>query len=157
MAPAVQAVASLSHRLHNRGVLKICPSCRRTFSGGRLCIHCENVALLDVAEPSVRRAHLREGELRGTIRTYYMARSAMLMAFMGILGGLAFAALFFRKAMLSDGPTRWVMVGLAAGSVIAGPIASAALGTRVVRLLTRTCRGRPIQLQDVHVVRNAPP
>src|SRR5262244_3723603 len=72
-------------------VIKICPRCRRTFSGGTVCLHCQHeVALLDLAEPAVRRAHLRgDGELRATIRTYYGARSAMLMLFVGILFGLA--------------------------------------------------------------------
>ncbi len=135
-------------------MLKICPSCRRTFSGGRLCLHCENVALLDVADPAVRRAHLREGELRTTIRTYYMARSAMQMLFFGILGGLTFAALFVRKALLVEGSLRWLMVALAVASIAGGPLLATSLGTRVVRLLTRSCRGRPIQLRDVRVVRN---
>jgi hypothetical protein len=122
-----------------------------------LCIHCDDVALLDVADPSVRRAHLREGDLRGTIRTYYMARSAMQMLFLGILGGLAFAGLFTRKALLTTGPTRLVMIGLAAASVVGGPLVATILGTRIVRWLTKTCRGRPIQLRDVRVVRNTEP
>jgi hypothetical protein len=78
----------------------------------------------------------------------------MQMLFMGILGGLAFAALFVRKAVLTTGPTRWLMAGLAIASVVVAPLVTGALGTRVVRLLTRNCRGRPIQLRDVRVVRN---
>ena len=76
-----------------------------------MCLQCrEEVALLDVAEPSVRRAHLRgDGELRVTIRTYYGARSAMLMLFQGILFGLAFGIALLRKASSLHGPARWAM------------------------------------------------
>jgi hypothetical protein len=76
------------------------------------------------------------------------------MMFMGILGGLALAALFVRRAMLTDGSARAAMAALAVSAAIGAPILAATLGTRIVRLLTRSCRGRPIQLRDVHIVRN---
>src|SRR5687768_18478885 len=101
-------------------MIKICPRCRRTFSGGTVCLACDReVALLDVAEPSVRRAHLRgDGELRVTIRTYYGARSAMLMLFQGILFGLAFAVALIRKATSLEGGARWALIAAAVAAEI---------------------------------------
>src|SRR6185295_7970839 len=98
-------------------MIKICPRCRRTFSGGTVCLNCqEEVALLDVADPAVRRAHLRgDTELKSTIRTYYGARSAMLMLFVSILFGLAFGVALLRKAFSLDGPARWGLLVAAVG------------------------------------------
>jgi hypothetical protein len=56
--------------------------------------------------------------------------------------------------MLTSGATRVTMIVLAVVAVSGGPVAATVLGTRVVRWLTRSCRGRPIQLSDVRVVRN---
>ena len=102
-------------------MIKICPRCRRTFSGGTRCLNCrEEVALLDLAEPAVRRAYLRgDGDLRATIRTYYGARSAMLLQFVGILFGLAFAVALARKSFALVGGARWGMAALAAVAAVA--------------------------------------
>src|SRR5688572_3817211 len=96
-------------------MIKLCPACRRTFSGGTVCLHCQTeVALLDVADPAVRRAHLRaDGELRVTIRTYYGARSAMLMLFVGILFGLAFGVALLRKALSVQAPAQGLLIAAA--------------------------------------------
>src|SRR5215475_4440189 len=93
-------------------VIRLCPQCRRTFSGGVVCLHCQpEVALLDVAEPAVRRAHLRgDTELKSTLRTYYGARSAMLMQFWCILFGLAALGIVARRAFLMAGVARWVFL-----------------------------------------------
>jgi hypothetical protein len=139
-------------------VLKICPRCKRTFSGGRLCLHCgDEVALLDVADPAVRRAHLRsDGELKVTIRTYYGARSAMLMLFVGILFGMAFAVAMLRKASSVEGSDRWPWF-LAAGVFLMGlPSLTAFVGARVVHLFS-SCRRRPLQARDLRVVRHQSP
>src|SRR5262249_8051898 len=107
---------ALAATVRGHGMIKICPRCRRTFSGGTRCLNCpEEVALLDLAEAAVRRAHLRgDGDLRVTIRTYYGARSAMLLQFVGILFGLAFAVALARKSVALIGGARWGMAALAA-------------------------------------------
>jgi len=83
-------------------MLKICPICRRTWSGGRDCPHCgEGHPLIDVAEPSGRKVFLRDKELASAIRGYYGARTGMLVAFWGILLGLVLALALARKAMVA--------------------------------------------------------
>jgi hypothetical protein len=136
-------------------VIKICPRCRRTFSGGTVCLNCPTeVALLDVAELTVRRAHLRaDGELRTTIRTYYGARSAMLMLFVSILFGLAFGVALLRKAFFLEGAQR---LGLAVAAVLLTvglPTVTAFIGARVVHRFSKSCRKRPMTAQDLRVVR----
>src|SRR5437773_5644998 len=75
-------------REHCPPMLKICPICRRTWSGGRDCPRCgEGHPLIDVAEPSGRRVFLRDKELASAIRGYYGASTGMLVAFWGILLG----------------------------------------------------------------------
>ncbi len=70
-------------------MLKICPVCRQTWSGGRDCPKCgEGHPLIDVAEPQGRKTFLRDKELASAIRGYYGARTGMLIAFWGILLGL---------------------------------------------------------------------
>jgi hypothetical protein len=139
-------------------VLKICPQCRRTFSGGTICLSCRNeVALLDVADPAVRRAHLRgDGELRTTIRTYYGARSAMLLLFVGILFGLAFGVAFFRKATSLDGMDRWALMALSAAIPVALPVLTAFVGARVVHRFSKSCRKRPLRARELRVARRDP-
>src|ERR1700737_2781349 len=107
-------------------VIKICPRCRRTFSGGTRCSRCsQEVALLDLADPAVRRAFLRaDHALRTTIRTYYGARSAMLMLFVGILFGLAVGLVLLREASGLAGWSRWTLAAGAALAAAATPIAT---------------------------------
>jgi hypothetical protein len=136
-------------------MIKICPQCRRTFSGGTVCLSCQNeVALLDVAEPAVRRAHLKgDGDLRVTIRTYYGARSAMLMLFQGILFGLAFGIALLRKAYTSSGGERWIFALAALAAAILLPIATTFIGAKLVHRFSKSCRNRPLQAKDLRVVR----
>lgn len=136
-------------------MIKICPRCRRTFSGGTRCLHCpEEVALLDLAEPAVRRAHLRgDGDLRVTIRTYYGARSAMLLQFVGILFGLAFAIALARKSVALVGGARWGMAALAAVAAIGIPLMTAFVGAKLVHRFSKSCRRRPLRPAELRVVR----
>jgi hypothetical protein len=136
-------------------MIKICPRCRRTFSGGTICLSCQpEVGLLDVAEPSVRRAHLRgDGELRVTIRTYYGARSAMLMLFVAILFGMAFGVALLRKAFSLDGSARWALTGLAAFCAVFIPVTTAFVGARLVHRFSKSCRKKPLRAMDLRVVR----
>ncbi len=136
-------------------MIKICPRCRRTFSGGTTCLTCqEEVALLDVADPAVRRAHLRgDTELKSTIRTYYGARSAMLMLFVAILFGMAFGVALLRKAFALEGPARWAVVAAAVGSAVLLPVGTAFIGARVVHRFSRSCRTRPLHARDLRAVR----
>jgi hypothetical protein len=136
-------------------MIKICPQCRRTFSGGTVCLSCRNeVALLDVAHASVRRAHLKgDGELRTTIRTYYGARSAMLMLFQAILFGLAFGVAFLRKGMSLEGTPRYLMFAAAAVLPVALPLATAFIGARLVHRFSKSCRSKPLQARELRVTR----
>ena len=136
-------------------MIKICPQCRRTFSGGTICLHCRTeVALLDVAEPAVRRAHLKgDGDLRVTIRTYYGARSAMLMLFQAILFGLAFGVALFRKAYTSTGNARWAFGAASIAAAVLIPAATAFIGAKLVHRFSKSCRNRPLQAKDIRVVR----
>lgn len=136
-------------------MLKICPRCRRTFSGGTRCTRCpEEVALLDVADPAVRRAFLRaDHELRSTIRTYYGARSAMLMLFVGILFGLAVGVLLLRQASGLQGWSRWTLGAGAALAAAVIPIATTFVGASVVHRFSRSCRKRPLQPGEIRARR----
>src|SRR5438105_6332246 len=112
-------------------MLKICPLCRRTWSGGRDCPHCgAGYPLIDVAEPQGRRTFLRDKELASAIRGYYGARSGMLVAFWGILVGLVLALALSRKAMVAEHRAPWIA---AAALIALLPFAVAVfLGHRVV-------------------------
>ncbi len=136
-------------------MIKICPRCRRTFSGGTRCLHCsEEIALLDLAEPAVRRAHLRgDSDLRVTIRTYYGARSAMLLQFVGILFGLAVALALARKSAALAGGARWLMAALAASAAVAIPAATAFIGAKLVHRFSKSCRRKPLRPSELRVVR----
>ena len=129
-------------------MLKICPSCHRTFSGGRLCLHCPDVGLLDVAEAGTR-PHLKERDLQHTINTYYGARSAMLLLFIGILLGGASGLVLLRRAWLAPegGRLGWYLAAAAAFPVA---IALALwVGGRVVHFFSAVCRGRTQTLDDL--------
>jgi len=136
-------------------VIKICPRCRRTFSGGTSCLRCTpEVALLDVADPAVRRLFLKsDGELRSTIRTYYGARSAMLMVFIGILFGLAVGLVLLRAASSLSGWQRWSLGAGAGVAVAAIPIATAFIGAAVVHRFSKSCRKKPLRADEIRVVR----
>ena len=86
-------------------MLKICPVCRRTWSGGRDCPRCgEGHPLIDVAQPQGRKTFLRDRELAAAIRGYYGARTGMLIAFWGLLVGLVLA-LFLSRIGRAPGPS----------------------------------------------------
>jgi hypothetical protein len=136
-------------------MIKICPACRRTFSGGTVCLSCrDEVALLDVADPSVRRAHLRgDNDLRTTIRTYYGARSAMLMLFVSIKFGLAFGVVLLRKALSLYDAERWALVVVAVLVAVGIPVATTFIGAKVVHRFSRACRTRPLHARELRAVR----
>jgi hypothetical protein len=111
------------------------------------------VALLDVADPAVRRAHLRgDGELRSTLRTYYGARSAMLLQFWFILFGLAGGALLVRKAFLGEGGIHWALVAAGVAWAVALPTGSAFVGARLVHRFSKSCRKKPLRADELRVV-----
>ena len=136
-------------------MIKLCPQCRRTYSGGTVCLHCkEEVALLDVADASVRRAHLKgDGDLRLSLRTYYGARSAMLIQFWFILFGMAFGGLLLRKAFLERGAVRWGLAVAGVATAVALPLVAAFVGARLVHRYSRSCRNKPLQARDIRVMR----
>ena len=135
-------------------MLKICPVCKRTWSGGRDCPQCgEGQPLVDVAIEQSRAVFLRDKELASAIRGYYGARSGMLVAFWGILLGLVFAIALARKAMLAPGAHAalwWVATAICA----LVPFAVAVfLGDRVVRRFSRGCLGRAPGPGDIRIGR----
>jgi hypothetical protein len=130
-------------------VLKICPSCHRTFSGGRLCPGCgDPVLLLDVADPSTR-PHLRQAELQHTINTYYGARTAMLLLFGGMLFGGALALAVARRGFVAPVGQRWAWLAAAAACLLGLPTAAVYVGGRIVHLFSSVCRGRTPTLDDL--------
>jgi len=136
-------------------VLKICPICKRTWSGGRDCPRCgEGHPLIDVAEPQSRRVYLRDKELAGSIRTYYGARTGMLVAFWGILVGLVLALALGRKAMIAPGGHAALWWTAAALAAIVPFAVAIFLGDRVVRRFAKGCIGRPLGPQDIRVARH---
>ena len=133
-------------------MLKICPMCRRTWSGGRDCPRCgEGHPLIDVAEPSGRKVFLRDKELAASIRGYYGARTGMLVAFWGILLGLVLAIALARKAAVAPKGLAFAF-WIAAAICAVAPVAVAVLaGDRIVRRFSRDCIGRAPGPQDIRI------
>jgi hypothetical protein len=128
-------------------VLKICPRCHRTFSGGRHCLGCAGVVLLDVADSGTR-PHLARADLQHTINTYYGARSAMLILFFSILLGGATAFWFVRQSSAASPAHRVVWLVLSGTALLGIPVFGLLGGALVVRLFG-VCRGRPPSLEDL--------
>lgn len=131
-------------------MLKICPRCHKTFSGGRLCPAGCGAPLLDVADPSTRPL-LREKELQHTINTYYGARTAMLALFGGILFGLMSAALLVRQGFLAgrgQGTGWFAAAGIAFPAFVGFALFA---GYRVVHFFSAVCRGRPPTIDDLRI------
>jgi len=130
-------------------MLKICPVCRRTWSGGHDCPKCgEGHLLIDVADRAGRRVFLRDKELASAIRGYYGARSGMLVAFFGILLGLVLALALARKAVVAHSP--W-FGALAVVAGFAPFIVSVLIGNRIVRRLSKGCIGRAPGPSDIRI------
>ncbi|HTO96096.1 MAG TPA: hypothetical protein VMK66_03545 [Myxococcales bacterium] len=124
-------------------MLKICPVCRRTWSGGRDCPHCgEGHPLIDVASGQGRRTFLRDRELASAIRGYYGARTGMLIAFWGILLGLVAALFLWRRAVLVPGAPRALLLAGAVACAVIPFLVAIVLADRVVRRFSRGCIGR---------------
>jgi len=135
-------------------VLKICPICRRTWSGGRDCPRCgEGHPLIDVAEPQGRKTFLRDRELASAIRGYYGARTGMLIAFWGILLGLLAALFLWRKAVVAPGAHQAALLAAAGACAIAPFLVSLLLANRVVRRFSRGCIGRAPGPGDIRIAR----
>jgi hypothetical protein len=137
-----------------QAVLKICPVCRQTWSGGRDCPRCgPGHALIDVAEPQGRKTFLRDKELASAIRGYYGARTGMLIAFWGILLGLVLALFLWRKAVVSPGGYQAALIAAAIVCAVAPFLVSLFLADRVVRRFSRGCIGRAPGPGDIRVAR----
>ena len=135
-------------------MLKICPVCRQTWSGGRDCPRCGvGHPLIDVAEAQGRKTFLRDKELAAAIRGYYGARSGMLIAFWGILMGLVVALFLWRKAVLAPGAHRALLLGCAVVAAVAPFVVSIVLADKVVRRFSRGCIGRAPGPMDIRVAR----
>ena len=130
-------------------MLKICPVCRRTWSGGHDCPRCgEGHLLIDVAQPAGRRIFLRDKELASATRGYYGARSGMLVAFLGILLGLVFALALARKAMIAHSAL-FAILAVFAGVVPF--VVSVLIGNRIVRRFSKGCIGRAPGPSDIRI------
>lgn len=135
-------------------MLKICPVCRQTWSGGRDCPRCGvGHPLIDVAERQGRKTFLRDKELAAAIRGYYGARTGMLIAFWGILLGLVAALFLWRKAVLAPGADKGVLLAAAVVCAVVPFLISIALADRVVRRFSRGCIGRAPGPADIRVAR----
>ena len=135
-------------------MLKICPLCRRTWSGGRDCPHCgEGHALIDVAERQGRKTFLRDKELAAAIRGYYGARTGMVIAFFGILVGIVAALLLWRKAVLAPGAHQVALLAAAVAVAVAPFLVAIVLADRVVRRFSKGCVGRAPGPGDIRVAR----
>lgn len=135
-------------------MLKICPLCRRTWSGGRDCPRCgEGHALVDVAEPQGRKTFLRDKELAAAIRGYYGARTGMLIAFWGILLGLVLALVLWRKAVLAPGAHQVALLAAAVVLAVVPFLVAVLLADRVVRRFSKGCIGRAPGPADIRVAR----
>ena len=135
-------------------MLKICPVCRRTWSGGRDCPRCgEGHPLIDVAEPQGRKTFLRDRELAAAIRGYYGARTGMLIAFWGILVGLVVALFLWRKALLASSGSQPLWIAGAAACALVPFLLAVIVANRVVRRFSRGCIGRAPGPSDIRVAR----
>ena len=135
-------------------MLKICPVCRQTWSGGRDCPRCgEGHPLIDVSNAQGRKTFLRDKELASAIRGYYGARSGMLIAFWGILLGLVAALFLWRKAVLAPGGYKAAWLGAAVASALLPFLVSIVLADRVVRRFSRGCVGRAPGPDDIRIAR----
>jgi MFS family permease len=134
-------------------MLKICPMCRRTWSGGRDCPSCgEGHPLIDVAEPQGRKTFLRDKELAAAIRGYYGARTGMLIAFCGILIGLVAALFLWRKAVVVP-EHHAAFLAAAIVCAVAPFLTALLLADRVVRRFSRGCIGRAPGPSDIRIAR----
>jgi hypothetical protein len=135
-------------------VLKICPVCRRTWSGGRDCPQCgPGHPLIDVAGGQGRKTFLRDKELASAIRGYYGARTGMLIAFWGILLGLVLALFLWRKALLQPGGHQAALLAAAGVCAVAPFLISLLLADRVVRRFSKGCIGRAPGPSDIRIGR----
>lgn len=136
-------------------MLKICPVCRQTWSGGRDCPRCgEGHPLIDVAEPQGRKTFLRDRELAAAIRGYYGARTGMLIAFWGILLGLVAALFLWRKAVVAPGSHHALLLAAAVACALLPFGAAVVLADRVVRRFSRGCIGRAPGPADIRIARS---
>jgi len=136
-------------------MLKICPVCRQTWSGGRDCTGCgAGHPLIDVAEPQGRKTFLRDKELAAAIRGYYGARTGMLIAFWGILVGLVAALFLWRKAVLAPGAHQALLTAAAIVCAVAPFLVALVLADRVVRRFSRGCIGRAPGPSDIRIARS---
>ena len=136
-------------------MLKICPVCRRTWSGGRDCPRCgEGHALIDVAQPQGRKTFLRDRELAAAIRGYYGARTGMLIAFWGILVGLVVALFLWRKAVVAPAGHQAALLAAAGVCALVPFVVAVLLANRVVRRFSRGCIGRAPGPSDIRIARS---
>jgi len=92
-------------------MIKVCPECRATCMGGRLCARC-GARLTDVADRTRREDVAGVGI---SIRALYAARAAMVLCCAGFLFGAMFGLMFVRRAFgAGSSAERWGWYALGA-------------------------------------------
>lgn len=94
-------------------MVKVCPACRSTWAGGRVCEDCGG----PLVDPFGTEAQALTDGVWGYIRLQYGARRGMLVRVLAILLGPTAGFVLLRQALALPGP--WAAVG-AAGAVAAG-------------------------------------
>jgi hypothetical protein len=94
-------------------VVRVCPNCKKSWSGGRDCPQCgPGFALLEAGDPRARDV-LPPRSWAG-IRALYGARRAMLIAIAGTLCAIGVAAIALRASVGAEMEVdRWAYRGLA--------------------------------------------
>ncbi|MEK6607922.1 MAG: hypothetical protein AABZ30_09700 [Myxococcota bacterium] len=101
-------------------MVRVCASCKGSYSGGAECPECgPGHPLVEACDPAARELMDRRGW--AGIRALYGARRAMLMALGGFLVGPAIALLLMRRSLsATHAIDRWLWIGiaLAAGATV---------------------------------------
>ena len=114
-------------------MVRVCPACQKSWSGGRDCPECgPGYPLLEAAEP--RAKQVLPARSWAGIRALYGARRAMVIFIAGTLVASAAGALVLRQSFAATmAVDRWIYRGLALMLAAGVVIASLVRGARIAR------------------------
>ena len=114
-------------------VVRVCPRCKKSWSGGRDCPECgPGHALLEASDPRARQ--MLPARSWAGIRALYGARRAMLLFIVGTLVALVSGAMVLRGSIGADMDVdRWIYRGLALAVVVAVLALFLRRGARIAR------------------------